>query len=78
MSASARDRADARFAPISDPTGVDWSRRHYFRRALAEPGAVQMARPYLSITGVRQCITLSCAVEVDGRKAVLCGDVNRS
>lgn len=76
MSGPARERADARFAPISDPTGADWSRRHYFRRALAEPGEVQVTRPYLSITGVRQCITLSRAVEVGGRKAVLCGDVN--
>lgn len=78
LSPAARDRADPRFAPISDPTGANWSRRHYFRRAMAEPGQVQVTRPYLSITGVRQCITLSRLVRYCGMQVVLCGDVNWS
>jgi len=72
------DQVDARFAPISDTSGANWSRRHYFRRAMAEPGQVQVTRPYLSIAGVRQCITLSRQVRYGGRQVVLCGDVDWS
>jgi EAL domain-containing protein (putative c-di-GMP-specific phosphodiesterase class I) len=50
---------DRRFLPVSNTCDAVWSRRPYFQRAMAEPGQVQVSRPYLSITDARMCVTLS-------------------
>jgi hypothetical protein len=34
-----------------------------------------VSRPYLSINGARQCVTLSICVLLHGEPVVLCGDV---
>lgn len=67
---------DKRFLPISKPEGAVWSRRPYFQRAVAEPGKVQVSRPYLSITDARMCITLSVmTVNASKRDIVVCADI---
>lgn len=68
--------ADPRFEPLGLPSEARWARRPYFRRALDEPGVVQMTRPYLSLHGPRMCVTLSVAVPVAGRLQVLCVDID--
>jgi EAL domain-containing protein (putative c-di-GMP-specific phosphodiesterase class I) len=67
---------DKRYAPLINADGANWSRRYYFRRALDHPGKVQVTRPYLSITGANQCITVSIGTHLNGEMLVLCGDVN--
>lgn len=67
---------DPRFEPLGLPSEARWARRPYFRRALDEPGVVQMTRPYLSLHGARMCVTLSVAVPVAGRLQVLCLDID--
>jgi len=67
--------SDPRFAPLYQTDGVNWSRRHYFRRAVAEPGRTQITRPYLSITGAQMCITLSRAVIREDKLRIVCCDV---
>jgi EAL domain-containing protein (putative c-di-GMP-specific phosphodiesterase class I) len=69
---------DPRFQPLGLAGEARWARRPYFRRALDEPGVVQMTRPYLSLHGARMCVTLSVAVRVAGRLQVLCADVDWS
>lgn len=69
-------QSDPRFEPLGLPSEARWARRPYFRRALDEPGVVQMTRPYLSLYGPRMCVTLSVAVPVEGRLQVLCVDVD--
>ena len=69
-------QADPRFEPLGLPSEARWARRPYFRRALDEPGVVQMTRPYLSLHGARMCVTLSVAVPVAGRLQVLCVDID--
>ncbi len=68
--------ADRRFSPVANAQGANWSRRYYFRRALDHPGKVQVTRPYLSIAGANQCITVSIGSLVNGEMRVLCGDVS--
>ena len=68
--------ADRRFSPVANAQGANWSRRFYFRRALDHPGKVQVTRPYLSIAGANQCITVSIGSLVNGEMRVLCGDVS--
>ncbi len=68
--------ADQRYSPVANAQGANWSRRFYFRRALEHPGKVQVTRPYLSIAGANQCITVSIASLVGGEMRVLCGDVS--
>ena len=68
--------ADQRYSPLTNADGANWSRRFYFRRALEHPGKVQVTRPYLSIAGANQCITVSIGSLVDGEMRVLCGDVS--
>jgi EAL domain-containing protein (putative c-di-GMP-specific phosphodiesterase class I) len=67
---------DKRYTPLINADGANWSRRYYFRRALDHPGKVQVTRPYLSITGANQCITVSIGTHLNGEMLVLCGDVN--
>jgi len=68
--------ADPRFNPLKDAKGANWSRRYYFRRAIEYPGRVQVTRPYLSIAGANQCITVSIGGLIEGEMRVLCGDVS--
>ena len=69
-------RLDPRYLPCADAEGANWFRRPYFRRALAEPMAVQVSRPYLSIADARACVTVSIAIpEIDGVR-VLCADLD--
>ena len=69
--------ADPRFAPIADDSGANWARRHYFRRALSQPG-VHMTRPYLSVATARLCVTVSTSIRTAAGRFVLCGDVQWS
>ncbi|NIF45781.1 EAL domain-containing protein, partial [Burkholderia sp. Tr-862] len=68
--------AEARFSPLSDAQGANWLRRPYFRTAIAEPGRVQVTRPYLSINEAQPCVTLSVAVRIGDAQHVLCGDID--
>jgi hypothetical protein len=66
--------ADPRFAPIADDSGANWARRHYFRRALSQPG-VHMTRPYLSVATAKLCVTVSTSIRTAAGRFVLCGDI---
>ena len=78
ISAGATSHADPRFNPLSDSSDATWSRRHYFRRAISQPGEIQASRPYLSLTGGNMCVTLSVAVFSKKEMVVLCGDLKWS
>ena len=69
---------NSRYVPVSDASGANWSRRHYFRRALAQQEKLHVTRPYLSAPTATQCVTISIAIKVNGEQRVLCGDVNWS
>jgi EAL domain-containing protein (putative c-di-GMP-specific phosphodiesterase class I) len=58
-----------------NPRGT-WSRRDFFRRAIKEPGIVQVTRQYCSLTGYTQCVTFSILAPVAGKTMVVCGDVD--
>jgi EAL domain-containing protein (putative c-di-GMP-specific phosphodiesterase class I) len=64
-----------RFAPLIDAQGARWSRRPYFRRAMAAPGQLQVTRPYPTMQSHRTCVTFSVCFESAGLKLVLCGDM---
>ena len=65
-----------RFAPLLDVRGSRWSRRPYFRTALASPGRLQVTRPYPAMHGPLMTVTLSLCFEIDGKRFVLAGDKN--
>jgi len=68
--------ADKRFLPVANASDAVWSRRPYFQRAIAEPGQVQVSRPYLSITDARMCVTLSIMIRNASRQGcVYCADI---
>lgn len=67
--------SDPRFKPLADSSDAIWARRHYFRRAISQPGEIQVSRPYLSIAGGNLCVTLSVAVFSGKEIIVLCGDL---
>ena len=56
----------------------DWSRRDFFRRAMSDPGVVQVSRQYSSLHGYRQCVTFAIAIHASSQSIVLCGDVDWS
>jgi len=67
---------DPRFSPLVDAKGACWFHRPYFRNALANPNRIQISRPYFSVSDAHLCITLSLAIELEGRMTVLCLDLN--
>lgn len=66
---------DPRFKPLASGHDAHWARRHYFRRAINQPGEIQVSRPYLSIAGGNICVTISAAVFNDKEIVVLCADL---
>jgi EAL domain-containing protein (putative c-di-GMP-specific phosphodiesterase class I) len=74
LAPSAFAAADPRFAPIADDSGANWARRHYFRRALSQPG-VHMTRPYLSVATAKLCVTVSTSIRTAAGRFVVCGDI---
>lgn len=75
ISSAAPSLTDPRFKPLADSSDAIWERRHYFRRAINQPGEIQVSRPYLSIAGGNMCVTLSAAVFCGKEIIVLCGDL---
>ncbi len=68
--------ADPRYKPLSEATDANWSRRYYFRQAMLNPGEIQITRPYRSLTGKSQCITISALIDTPGGKLVVCLDLD--
>ncbi len=62
-----------RLAPLYARTRSNWSRRAYFRHALAAPGRVAMMGPHYSLADGQDCYTAAIAFERDGMH-VLCVD----
>jgi EAL domain-containing protein (putative c-di-GMP-specific phosphodiesterase class I) len=65
-----------RFAPIADPSSGRWDNRPYFVEARAQPHQVITSPPYLSVTGTSLCVTLTIAVQLDGRPIVVGADLD--
>jgi hypothetical protein len=72
---SAPSLSDPRFKPLADSSDAIWARRHYFRRAINQPGEIQVSRPYLSIAGGNMCVTLSASAFSGKEVVVVCGDL---
>lgn len=70
------DTEDLRYKPIQNAESADWFRRHYLINAVSHPGQLQITQPYLSITGIHMCITLSMMFECKEGNRVLCCDLN--
>jgi EAL domain-containing protein (putative c-di-GMP-specific phosphodiesterase class I) len=71
-----RDFADPRYRPLSEADDANWSRRYYFKQAMLHPGETQISRPYRSLVGQHQCITLSSLIETPAGKLVTCMDLD--
>ena len=65
-----------RFAPLQDTRQARWSRRAYFRNAESAPNFAQVTRPYMTLQGVRMCVTVSIQFDMGGRSLILCGDAS--
>ena len=63
-----------RLAPLFPDTRNNWSRRAYFKHALAAPGRVAMMGPHCSLTDGEDCYTAAVAVPRDGALNVFCVD----
>lgn len=67
---------DKRFEPVSVASDATWARRHYFSRAMDEPGKVHVSRPYLSVSDARMCVTLSIRLSTQAdQHQVFCADI---
>lgn len=64
----------ARLAPLHPDTDSNWSRREYFRRALAAPGRVAVMGPHYSLNDGELCYTAAIALDFGGATHVLCAD----
>src|SRR5688572_17179996 len=67
---------DVRLEPMLPTPGTNWQNKPYFRRAMGAPGAIQVTRPYLSLTGPKLCVTLSLAYAAVGMTEVVCADLD--
>ena len=75
-STAVREKKGTDFLALAGHSRANWSRRDFFRRAVKEPGVVQVTRQYCSHTGHACCVTFSIAVTVAHKPLVLCGDVD--
>lgn len=75
IAASAPSFSDPRFKPLANGVDAIWARRHYFRRAINQPGEIQVSRPYLSIAGGNICVTLSAAMFSGKEMVAVCADL---
>jgi hypothetical protein len=60
-------------APLHTDTRSNWSRRTYFKHALAAPGRVAMMGPHYSLADGQDCYTAAIAFDRNGMH-VLCVD----
>ncbi|GGY75522.1 EAL domain-containing protein [Marinobacter zhanjiangensis] len=72
---SAAGQLDPRYRPLENTSSADWYRQHYLKQALAQPDRMQVTTPYLSISGVYMCVTLSLGFRFRGELRVLCCDI---
>jgi EAL domain-containing protein (putative c-di-GMP-specific phosphodiesterase class I) len=63
-----------RLWPLFPDTSSNWSRRSYFRRALAAPGRVAVMGPHYSLIEEKDCYTAAVTVEFGGERQVFCVD----
>ncbi len=73
VSAAAVPAPPLRHAPLYSQARSNWSRRSYFKHALAAPGRVAMTGPHYSLADGRDCYTAAIAFDHDGTH-VLCVD----
>lgn len=73
ISAASVPPPPSRLAPLYTDTRSNWSRRSYFKHALAAPGRVAMMGPHYSLADGQDCYTAAIAFERDGTH-VLCVD----
>lgn len=66
---------DPRYSPLIEAADANWSRRYYFQQALLSHGEIHITRPYRSLVGKGQCITLSALLNTTGGKLVACVDL---
>jgi EAL domain-containing protein (putative c-di-GMP-specific phosphodiesterase class I) len=71
-----QDYTDPRYKPLSEASDANWSRRYYFRQAMLNPGQIQISRPYRSLAGQHQCITLSSLIKSTSGNYVVCLDID--
>jgi hypothetical protein len=55
-------------------TRSNWSRRAYFKHALAAPGRVAMMGPHYSLIDGEDCYTAAVTLERNGETTILCVD----
>jgi EAL domain-containing protein (putative c-di-GMP-specific phosphodiesterase class I) len=63
-----------RLAPLLATTRSNWSRRAYFKHALAAPGRVAMMGPHYSLIDGEDCYTAAVTLERNGETTILCVD----
>ena len=63
------------YAPLQGVENATWYHRQYFRKAMNNPGKIQVTGPYFSTTDAKICITLSIARMINGKLYVLCCDI---
>ncbi|QCP49160.1 EAL domain-containing protein [Trinickia violacea] len=63
-----------RLAPLFPDIHSNWSRRAYFKRALASPGRVAVMGPHFSPSDGKDCYTAAVAVTLNGALDVFCVD----
>lgn len=72
--ASEPQAQSARLAPLFPDTESNWSRRAYFKRALAAPGRVAFMGPHYSLTEGKDCYTAAVTIGRGGDLKVFCVD----
>ncbi|WP_111498391.1 sensor domain-containing phosphodiesterase [Marinobacter bohaiensis] len=76
LASETRVRHTTRFNPLYQSSGACWSHREYFRRALEQPGKINVSRPYVALPDAVRTITLSASITRHGTTQVFCVDLH--
>lgn len=66
---------NSQFKPLFSSESANWSNKQYHYQAIQNVNKMQVSRLYLSTIGRHMCITVSQAIEVEGKLYVLCCDL---
>lgn len=73
-----KEESNNNFSPLQNTSNSNWYYRSYFRNAIKTPNTIQCSGPYLSVIDAAMCITLSIAIEVNGKTVVVCCDIEQA
>lgn len=68
--------SEQNIGPLSYVDETNHLRRPFFRIAMLIPSQIHISQPYLNLQKSYRCVTLSLSTRIEGKRVVICCDIN--